>query len=713
MKRALFLLLFSCTLASANNLTTFWASDGYKLPRDICYPEGATSSTTTLSRMWDGKEITPFSAEGMTTGFEVMACNTTGSSATNVTVSMSSMTCTGGATIVSVAVSSKNVTDTSTRPQQVFSAWYVQHQGSSVFPYGFNEYEERQYPLDMRVPCTINVNNDCIPNSPALWSNRLYANLYFPVSWVPEEEFLASSETVNAGNSKSWEVDTWISSNTITSTNTLTAQCTGQFNIFEGISLSTAIPVFIKVYAYQMPVQPTINVIADLGNSSMDLYLNGNEFPGLPATGVFLQGHQNMAKLFKAHNITVTGDFPPTTSSYFPSPEYQAHVDTTIPSFLYTPANGYGNARGVGAPDPIYGVGGTYGGWQNVGCSTSTLFGANSFSVCMSSWTAYCQSHNLRCFVSTPLDETSVVNLAGEINTISTWLSTVTATGFNGEQLPFMQTAQLPVVAGSAPYVAWPASTGASFYSAGSNAYQVIASSIMAGNGPTGTNGEVWRYNSGSIGFGSTFAYDDAGEVPEADFLGLWKKICYDGTCHGGFYFYFGDYWIDSSNGSQLNNVYNVAKTFGFDTYPSTSAEWGHHGFDYSEGDGVLAFPGTDTVNSNPSFGVNGGFPTFTLNKIRDGINDIDIANAAYARNPALTNAIINSLWSKALWDVQCFNPADCTFSYGDRSWAYGQNSYTLAREALLQIAAGQNNVGQTINGIGGNTRLSGRAIIQ
>lgn len=724
MRKVLLLIaLLSPVFVQASNLTTFWASDGYKLPRDICYPEGATSSTTTLSRMWNGHAITPFSAEGMTVGFEVMACDTGAVNASSVTVSMSSMTCTGGATIVSVPVSSGNVTDTSTRPQQVFSAWYVQHQGASVFPYGFSEYEERQFPLDMRVPCTVNVNGDCIPTTTPLWANRLYHDMYFPVAWVPEEEFLISSETVAAGNSKSWEVDTWVSSATLTANATLPGFCTGQFTILEGVSVSTTIPVFLKVYPVQMPVQPTLNTIVAMSNPTTDLYLNGNEFPGVD-TGVYLQGHQNLAKLFKAHGLTVMGDVPDSTANFFPSAEYQAHVDATIPSFLYTPANGYGNARATGAPDPIYGVGGTYGQWRNVHCSTSTLFGTNSFSVCMSSWTAYCQTHNLPCFVSTYEDEGSSTNISGTINTVSTWLSTVTATGFNGQQLPFFQTQQLARSTQLAPYIGDNVSATNwdntfPHLNIESN-YQVTASSIMAGNGPAGTNGAIWRYNSGSIGFGATFAYDDAGEVPEADFLALWKKLCYDGKCHGGFYFYLGNGWLDSSAGNAHRDVYNKAITFGFDNFPSTSSQWGHHGFNYSEGDGVLAYPGRIDpavgVSATPSFGFNGGIAGFTLKKIRDGINDADIASLAYAISPSATNAIISSLWPQALWEVPCFAPAgDCSFSYGDRSWAYGQDAYTMAREQLLQIVAGAPPppAPGTSAALSGNATLKGSGQIQ
>lgn len=808
MRKWLLLLAFIPSLSfSANHLTGFWAADGVKLPRDFFYDHGATSSTTTINRLWDGKTITPFSAQGQTVSFEVFALNNSGVDASSVTVSMSSMTCANSTGIQSVVVSSLNVTDISQRPIQVFSAWYVQNKGLSIFPFGFGEYEERMYPVDMRLPCTLNTNkNQCSTTQDLkLWSSRVYRDVYLPIAWVPEEEFLISSETVKAGNSKSFDVDVWVS------TNIPAGQCTGTFTVFEGPNISTAIPVNMKVYGLQLPTNPGFLDTVWVSEPDVDLRLNGNRFPSPPPTGSFLTGRNNVSKLLKAHNMTIVGDQVDSSANDFPSAEFESHYSTNSPNaggLLYTAANGYGNARGANLPDPVYGIG-IYGTWQSANWSTTTTSGSSGFCTNVSSWTAYCQKRGITCFLYTPLDETSAFNLNHEINTLSTWMSTAPACAFNGHTMAMMQTGDLPPVASSAPFVGFPTSTQYfDDFAPLPSQWQVIASSIMAGNGPFGSGGQVWTYNGNIFGVGDSFVYEDEGYVPESNYWAYWKKLCYDGKCHGGHFHYAGNLWQDDGSGGQANSgnndLYNDPKTFGYRNYylkwtvsgisvpptcdytdgnaneynvqPTTitagsgnfftfniannvnpqtlpqppagagtltkvastcngspctcvgdttisysswvvtartdNNQWGDHSFNYAQGDGVLFYPGIDTVFHNPSFGFNGAVAGFTLKKVRDGITDMDLLNAAYAINITSTTALVQQMFPQALWEKSCFESViggDCSYSYGDRTWSYGADNWVMARERLMEIATGPADHPATIPG---NEALTGTILI-
>ena len=269
-------------------------------------------------------------------------------------------------------------------------------------------------------------------------------------------------------------------------------------------------------------------VVAYLGNFDTTWRLNGNGFPSLPVTGNFLSARDNMSKLFKAHNIVVVGDSPDSSANDFPSLEYSSHTSGAT----YSLTNGYGNARGVGKGDPIYIIG-MYGSWQTANWSTTIISnGSTGFCDNVSSWTAYCVNNNLNCALYTPLDETNGTNMASEINRLSTWMSTVTACAYNGNTMNFMQTGDLPIVASSAPFVSFPTSAvGFDDAFPSSMTWQVIASSIMAGNGPLGNQGQVWRYGPGdAINEGAMYPYEEEGYPPEGDFWGMWKKICYDGA---------------------------------------------------------------------------------------------------------------------------------------------------------------------------------------
>jgi hypothetical protein len=802
-RRWFLLCLLIPSFSFSNNLTGFWASNGGdKIPRDWFYPHGATSSTTTISRTWDGTNVNIFSAQNQTVGFEVIAINNSGVDASSVTVVMSSMTCSDGQGMVSVAVSSFNVTDTTTRPIQTFSAWYVQNKGGSVFPFGFGEYEERQYPVDMRIPCTVNLgNNQCsVDQSLKLWSSRRLGDLYLPIAWVPEEEYLISSETVKTGTSKSFYTDIWVS----TRTTNLTVNCSGYFNVYEGPTLSTALPVNLKIYNVKLPASPSFQDTAWIDEPDIDLKLNGTRFPGTPTTGNYLTGRNNAFKLLKAHNIVGVGDAPDSAANDFPSAEYESHYSTNstdASGLLYTSVNGYGNARGVGVPDKIYGIG-IYGAWVGANWSTTVTGGANGFCTNVSSWTAYCQNRGIQCFMYTPDDEGSPTQMAGLVNTLTTWLSTAPACAYNGHRLAFMQTQDLPVLTASAPYTSFP--TSAQLYddlSAGTNIWQIQASSIMAGNGPSGSLGQVWVYNSGSQGWGAIYDYAEEGYVPEADYWAMWKKLCYDGTCHGGHFFYAADGWQASSgNPNNANSdLYNDPMTFGYRNYfvaftvsgitnsptcdytdsnanqydyqPSTlttsgtlytfniannintqtmgtpsagggtlsivagqcggqactcggdatvsysswvvtarrpNSQWGDHSGTYSQGDGTFFYPGRDSVFTNPSFGFNGVVAGFVLKNIRDGITDIDILNAAYKVNPSSTTVIVQAMFPQALWEFPCYENTiggDCSYAYGDRSWAYTADAWVKARELLLEIASQPALLAVSVNG---NCKITG-----
>lgn len=132
--------------------------------------------------------------------------------------------------------------------------------------------------------------------------------------------------------------------------------------------------------------------------------------------------------------------------------------------------------------------------------------------------------------------------------------------------------------------------------------------------------------------------------------------------------------------------MYDVAKTFGYDT--GADSILGRAGFQYSQGDGVLVYPGSDTVHT-PSWGVDGAFPSWRLKMIRRGIQDVDYIDAAYGINPSSTSALVAEMVPEALWEYYCFNSGDCTYSYGGRSWSDDPNTWETARYRLALMATG------------------------
>jgi hypothetical protein len=154
--------------------------------------------------------------------------------------------------------------------------------------------------------------------------------------------------------------------------------------------------------------------------------------------------------------------------------------------------------------------------------------------------------------------------------------------------------------------------------------------------------------------------------------------------------------------------------TFGYAA--STDASRGVTGEDYTQGDGVLLFPGTDVIYSSASWGFNGVTEAYNLKQIGTGIDTMNYLQMAYSVNPSSTIAVYNSMVSGALWEVSCvenYPGGDCSYSVGDRSWSYGANNWTMARESLLEIiAAGPPPTSPSGNvTINGKSKFSGRAV--
>jgi len=671
---------FLTSTAFAGNLisSATWSESGdYKMAREDKYP--GNFSTNTISRCWDGTTIKLFGGKGELLTWATYLIGGT-ADATNVMVSISSFTGTGtalGSGFSAVAVSSSNVWDYSTRPYSLYKYSYLQLVGMGQHGQAWDpsEYDSQQVAPRWRRPSTLNGNNDSIPNGGTLWTDRADHDKFYPDPAVPIEEFGISSFTVSASSSQAIGGEVYIS--TALPAGTYTATLT----VTEGVSVSTTIPISLLVYNVTLPGTATLPVIADLGLADLSMRLTGTRFPTSYFADPYLTNSLRVGAFLHRHKIIAIGDQPASTQDY-PSALYSKFIDGTA----YTPTYGYGNGPGAGAGDKFYMVG-TYGGWQSVNWSTTTVTnGSTGYCDNVSSWTYYCQNNNLNCQLYTSNDEASTTILGGEVNTLSTWSSTATACANGGHRLPFLQTGTLPTVESSAPYVNTVLSTSWLEYS---SATWVTAESLYN----TSSTHSAGGYNAGGPGTDSLFNMQEEGLGPREVMWGAYA------TSQKYWFLWEINYWNDSNNSGQTNNgwnanaandnnMFNLAKDFGYDSYPSTDPVKGHLGFGFSNGDGNMLYPSTDTVYASPSYGFNGVIGSWRLNQLTRGIQDVDIINAAYAVNPSSTTALVNQQVQDVMYKRQCFTMGDCSYSYGPRPWNENLNSWETTRESLLQIAA-------------------------
>ena len=150
---------------------------------------------------------------------------------------------------------------------------------------------------------------------------------------------------------------------------------------------------------------------------------------------------------------------------------------------------------------------------------------------------------------------------------------------------------------------------------------------------------QFYMYNGGQPASGS-FADEAEGTAMREIPWGQYKK---------GFnrwFFWESSYYNDYQNGRGNTDVY-MAETFGGPT--SADPNYGQLGHNSSNCNGVLFYPGTDTIFPASSYGIAGPIASLRLKYWRRGIQDVDYLTLAKAINPAAVNKIVNTVVPKVL----------------------------------------------------------------
>jgi hypothetical protein len=644
-------------------LTKFWISNGgYKVPMDDMPP-------TTTNANWNGTTASTFGGRNETVSLVLFIGNDTASDVSQVSVLMSSLSGPSGSSIASVAVSSMNVWDTTTRPIEKFFVRYLPIQGMTQLSWDGTEYDQGHLPERFKRPCTMS-GDQCSPNGGTLWTDRTDHGKYYPEILVPYEAIEASSFTVHASSSQAVWFDIYLGK-TLAS-----GLYTGTITVKEGVSTSTTIPVSVRVRNYELPDEPSFKTMAYMSNYNIAYRHHGEHFPS-HETEPYLTTRKRYMQMLHRHGVTPIGDDNVTSES-----PYSDHV-MALNGTLYANATGYGNARGVGTGDKVYSIG-TYASWQGSWGTTD----ATDFCTHVSSWTNYFKDNypSVRSFLYIA-DETLT-----NVEKFATWMSTKTDCRVDGYKVNSFVTYNWPSIQSSAPHIDMPCTT--TWIGVSSTTWQTAADAYIT-NGTT----QAWAYTSHPPWTGSIFATEDDGTAPITIPWSAYKMGVQ------GWFFWESTYWTDSNNESNDVDVWNDAMTFGY--YTSADPIKGRTGFQYSNGDGVLMYPGTDSVHADDSYGIQAPFASWRLKMLRRGIQDADYMTLAYAADPAATDAIVSAAVPEVLWEYHCYTLGDCTYGYGPRSFSDDPDDWEAARSDLGDLFEG------TGTGISGGFRLSGGATVR
>ena len=103
-----------------------------------------------------------------------------------------------------------------------------------------------------------------------------------------------------------------------------------------------------------------------------------------------------------------------------------------------------------------------------------------------------------------------------------------------------------------------------------------------------------------------------------------------------------------------------------------------------------MFYPGTDKIFPSSSYGLNGPIASMRLKEWRRGIQDIDYVTLANKIDPVRTQAIVNSMARKVLWENGVTDKSDPTYVKCDIGWPTDPESWEGARAALANIIDGQ-----------------------
>ena len=112
--------------------------------------------------------------------------------------------------------------------------------------------------------------------------------------------------------------------------------------------------------------------------------------------------------------------------------------------------------------------------------------------------------------------------------------------------------------------------------------------------------------------------------------------------------------------------------------------------FNYSNGDGVLLYPGTDMIFPEESRNLDGPIASLRLKHWRRGVQDVKYIELAMAVDPGATQSIINEIVPEVMWELGVEDPNDPSFVLKPPSWSTDPDVWEAARARLINIILGR-----------------------
>lgn len=591
--------------------------------------------------VWNGSTIQVFGAKNEVVNFDVVLESANGI-ANNVSVTFNKLTGPNGALIQSVPTTGDGIFNWTNRNIELFYVEYLQIKGLSLLGYE-NYYDERHVPQRMRRPWT--GNGVAVPGTG--WTDRPDHDKFYPDIALPME--LMPSFSIPQGNQSVW-VDVFIPKASPA------GLYTGTFTVSENGVATHTIPVQLTVRNFTLPDVPTAKTMIDSGSGDLGQRYTGVEWPnpGTPQAAEVALVMKNQQLMAHRHKVSVLGDdFSSTdqpTAAWIP----------VLNGSLFTAANGY-DGPGIGVGDNVYSIG-TYGAWQSVWGTTAPT----GIQTHMNNWEQWFETNSpsTQRFVY-------VIDESTDYTQTQQWASWMATNPGIGAKLPSMATIDIIDAENSVPALNLP-TMAASFGPTAST--EAAIATLLAKPGD-----QLFLYNGERPGSG-IFMTEEDGVGLRANAWTQYKEGV------GRWFYWEATYYDDYQNGRGQTDVWHDAQTFGATPNATPDPVEGETSYLHTNGDGVLFYPGIDTLFPASNVGVDGPIASLRLKYWRRGIQDVDYLAQAAAINPSATQAIVTQMVPKVVWEVGVDDLSDPTYVHSDISWSNDPDVWENARLQLANI---------------------------
>ncbi|MBI5534088.1 MAG: DUF4091 domain-containing protein [Deltaproteobacteria bacterium] len=628
---------------SAGNITAIWANEGGDKVAQDELRVGKPNGRKFHNSIFDGTRIKLEGARNEVVNFNLVL-EAAQQTATKVHVAFDTLTGPGGATIQSKAASGNEVFSWVGRPIELFHVRYLQIKGLSRLGYE-NYYDERHVPERLRRPWTGNGE----ANAGTTWADRPDHDKLYPDIAVPIE--MISTFDISAGQNQSIWADIYIPRDAAP------GLYQGQVSITQDGASAASVPVELTVHKFTLPEAPTAKtMLAWSGENINERYLGQTYVPTGADTSRAKAIQDRHALMAHRHRISMIGDSSNIQDDDGVFDHPNAYFAARLKGDFFTAAQGY-DGPGVGVGNNVYSVG-TYGSWQSWGDSEQSM---RQHSDGWASWFA-ANAPDTEFFLYL-IDESQDYP---QIETWSQWLKNNPGPGKN---LMSMATIPLPQAVAHTPTLQIAASGAGIGVPA---EWQGPASQYS--NDPSR---RFFLYNGSRPASGCFMTEDDGVALRVIGWIQYKKHI-------NRWFYWESTYYNDFQGGSGKLNLFQSAHTFGsFDNVDTVQGETGDN---YSNGDGVLFYPGTDKLFPGDSFGIDGPIASLRLKYWRRGLQDHDYLTMAAQSNPAAVQTLLQSIVPKVVWEVGVDELADPTYVHTDISWSTDPDVWEAARSQLAQI---------------------------